>query len=138
MNSYPCHHHCAYIICLHPSSIAKGGFYCQVILFITIQDYLRTSRGVKLIDWSQPFSTRPPKCIPLYWMWETFEWDHNQCALPVSFMNSKHLIAFRSGMDSQNMNQISLSSSAVLCSSCLSLSFSCLTVGAKERYAQFV
>lgn len=66
----------------------------QVILFMTTQDYLRTSRRVILKGWSQPFPTRPPKCNTVYWVWETFEWAHNQCVLPVFFMNSKHPIAW--------------------------------------------
>ena len=138
-----------------------------------MQDYLRASRGVILIGWSQPFPTRPPKRSTVYWVWETLEWAHNQCSLSLSFTNSKHptavrsgyarslqscptlcdpidgstpgspvpgilqarilewgAIAFsiRSGMDPQNTSQISLSFSSVLCSWCLSLSFSCLAV----------
>ena len=62
-----------------------------------MQDYLRASRGVILIGWSQPFPTRPPKRRTVYWVWETLEWAHNQCSLSLSFTNSKHPTAVRSG-----------------------------------------
>lgn len=119
---------CVCTIYLHQLSIAKWGFYWSVIIFVTMQDYLRTSIGVTLIRWSQPFPTRPPKCNTVYWVWETFEWAHNQHLLPLSFMNNKHPIAVRSGLDPQNLNQISLSSSAGLCSHCLPLPLSCMAV----------
>lgn len=108
-------------------------FIDQVIIFVTTQDSFRSSRGVVLIGRSQSFQTRSPKCNTVYWVWEAFERAHNQCALPLSFMYSKHPRAVRSGMDPLNMNPITLNSIAVLCSQCLSLSLSCLAAiyGAK-------
>ena len=103
-------------------------FIDQVIIFVTMQDYLRASKEVILIGWSQPFPTRPPKRSTVYWVWETLEWAHNQCSLSLFFTNSKHPTAIRRGMDPQNTSQISLSFSAVLCSQRSSLSFSCLAV----------
>lgn len=116
---------CVCIIYLHQSNIAKLGFY-WLIVFVTMQDYLRTSRGVKLIECSPPFSTSSPKCNPVYWVWETWTWAHSHRAQARSFVNSKHPIAVSRDMDLRNMNQSSRSSSAVLCSPCLPLSFCCL------------